>query len=78
MCDLITFTVSFMTEIKCPPLKSPVNGEKLSQDAVVDSIVTFKCYDGYKLSRLKGLICQEDGNWNALEPLCSGTVKCCT
>ena len=47
---IVTQTVYSFAEIKCPPLKTPPNGNVSNNDLVVENIVTFICKSGYEVT----------------------------
>ena len=69
---IVTQTVYSFSEIKCPPLKTPLNGKVSNNDLVVENIVTFICKSGYEVTGQPLLLCQESGTWNGTEPVCTG------
>lgn len=65
-----------MAEILCPPLQTPANGRKSTENVTADSVVYFSCDNGYDVDGQAVLTCQFgeslNGTWNGTEPVCSG------
>ena len=68
------------SEIKCHYLTSPYNGKIVggSRDTYsVHTAIEFSCNDGYSLSGLASITCQEDGSWSGNIPSCEGNSPKC-
>ena len=73
---MVTHTVCSFAEIKCPPLKTPLNGNVSNINIAVENIVAFFCESGYEVTGQPLLLCQESGTWNGTEPVCEGVCLC--
>ena len=51
---------------------TPYHGKKSSNSTDCQTVVEFSCDDGFVLSGRSHLICQSNGKWDNLNPVCEG------
>jgi len=54
----------------CQAIKAPENGYMIATNFFVDQIVTFGCFDGYKLVGNSDVKCTEEKKWTSQPPVC--------
>ena len=58
--------------VDCGPLRDPDNGMvDTSRGTTYNSRATYTCDKGYNLNGTDSRICQPDGMWSAIEPVCN-------
>ena len=63
------------TEVRCPQLQDPVNGEVIITGDTPSSTATYFCNSGYELKGAKIRTCQINGEWSGTDPVCIGTIR---
>ena len=82
-CDHFIFTLSVTNEedVDCGDPPEVENGEiiSISTRTTVDSVVTYKCSDGYQFQEGYNMsrTCLASGNWSEENILCSEFVRTC-
>ena len=65
--------IVFCTGVECPGLSPPAFGSfNGTGRAAIGGVVTFSCNPGFQLIGQDLLTCTSSGEWDALEPSCSG------
>ena len=54
----------------CPDLVDPVNGMVMMTGNSVGDTATYSCNDGYSLSGVDMVTCEDDGEWSDPLPIC--------
>ena len=66
---------SVRTASACSPaLSAPSHGSVSSQTGSTGAVVSFSCDAGYSLRGLASSICQANGTWTNLGPVCQGDL----
>eukprot|EP00058_Branchiostoma_floridae_P027893 XP_002613384.1 hypothetical protein BRAFLDRAFT_68379 [Branchiostoma floridae] len=65
------------TRISCPALSPPTNGQMNGNSNFYGDQVIFACDLGFELNGSLSLICQSDGTWSGVQPVCNA-LKCQT
>ena len=68
--------MNFNLEITCGPLEAPANGSMAVIDTGapangMDSIMEFRCDEGYELVGDVSLVCLDNGEWSSEAPYCA-------
>ena len=61
----------------CPDLVDPVNGMVMVTGNSVGNTATYSCDDGFSLSGVDMVTCQDDGQWSDLPPICVPVPREC-
>ena len=69
-----TLWLCVCTEVRCPQLPDPVNGEVVLSGNTPSSTATYFCNSGYELQGIKIRTCQTDGQWSNTAPVCIGKL----
>ena len=79
ICLPVMKLISLFSEIFCPVLSQPKNGEVTAEWPVApNEIAEFTCNPGFSLQGNKLLLCNRDGSWSHAQPVCEGLyLKCC-
>ncbi|XP_062511306.1 mucin-like protein [Corticium candelabrum] len=64
------------TAVYCSLLMTPYHGKKSSNSTNCQTVVEFSCDDGFVLSGRSHLICQSNGKWDNLNPVCEDVNEC--
>ncbi|XP_039594736.1 fibulin-7 [Polypterus senegalus] len=64
------------TVVTCPSLEAPQNGVKYGSKNFVDHEIHFFCNQGYKLIGPSTRVCQENGSWTGVNPICKDISAC--
>ncbi|XP_041105855.1 fibulin-7-like isoform X2 [Polyodon spathula] len=62
--------------VTCPSLEAPQYGQKFGSKYLVDHEVHFTCSPGYQLVGPGSRVCQENGIWTGVNPVCKDISKC--
>ena len=60
----------------CPDLVDPVNGTVMMTGNSVGDTATYSCDDGFALSGVIMVTCQDDGQWSDPPPTCVAFRTC--
>ena len=66
-------TAYFILVVNCgnPPVVS--NAQRTGNSFTYDSVVTYTCNPGYRISGSEKRTCQKDGTWSGVSPTCLST-----
>ena len=62
----------FCTEVLCPFVASPINGNATTTGKKPGDNVTYTCNEGYDLVGEADQTCLINGSWSGLSPSCNG------
>ena len=65
----------FFSEIVCPGLDDPANGEVTVNGVTPGDTATYSCNTGYNLVGAETVTCGDDGAWSADPPMCTREFK---
>jgi len=54
----------------CGDPGTPVNGKRIGDDFSLGAVVFFRCFDDFDLVGSKFRMCQSDGVWSGIQPIC--------
>lgn len=54
----------------CGPLDAPTNGGVIHEQTTYESVATYSCTIGYNLIGETTRMCQDNGSWSGMEPVC--------
>ncbi len=60
--------------VKCEDPGKPDNSIRFLSSTNVNSIVKYKCKEGYRLAGSSYRVCQASGKWSGITPKCLGKV----
>ncbi|XP_010900472.2 fibulin-7 [Esox lucius] len=60
----------------CPSLEAPVNGRKFGSKYLIGHEVHFTCSTGYQMIGPGTRVCQENGSWSGVSPVCKDVSEC--
>ena len=62
--------------VTCSQLAAPTNGAMVTSSNTYNSTAVFSCSTGYVISGSSLRICQSNGDWSGVPPLCNGLISC--
>lgn len=60
---------------QCPELTSPLFGTVTASSLTFNSVATYSCNFGYQLDGQNSTVCQDNGAWSGLAPVCN-VISC--
>ena len=73
----VRYHVHLFIIVRCTPLCDPSSGYVNHSDNLVGSMAMYECDQEFVLSGPVYRLCQSDGTWSDIEPVCDPVGKYC-